>query len=302
VIRIVAGIDSHYVHALHFLERLRFPSAEVRLLHVVESLLPDKTFPDLGPDHPLTALMAEKQRLGREELEAAKAILAPTGYSVATEIMRGDPARCIIEYSTQCHADLIAVGSSQKGQWGSLFFGSVTKALTAAAEQSILIAKSAPRSDQGLKVVLATDHSAYADACVRKLLTWDIGGIRHITVLTSLEHRIPEPSPETDPSDTLTRTLARTRDEAQTKSDRLCQEFRSRGIECATLLEHDHPQNAIARAMQDSNADLLILGARGHGFWDRLRLGSVSHFQVVATPHNVLVLRTCETIEPRDAG
>lgn len=302
MIRIVAGIDSHYAHALHILERLRFPSAEVRLLHVVESLLPDKTFPELGPDHPLTSLMAERQRLGREELEAARAILAPTGYRVATEIVQGDPARCLIEHSTQWHADLIAAGSSQKGHWGSLFFGSVTKALTAAAEQSILIAKSPPRSDRGLKVILATDHSPYADACVGKLITWDIGGIRHITVLTSLEHRIPAPSPETEPSDILTRTLASTRDELQMKSDRICQEFRSRGIECATLLEDAHPQSAIARAMRDSNADLLILGARGHGFWDRLRLGSVSHFQVVATPHNVLVMRTCETIDPQNAG
>lgn len=49
-----------------------------------------------------------------------------------------------------------------------------------------------------------------------------------------------------------------------------------------------HPNEVIGTVMQNRKADLLILGARWHGCWDRFLLGSVSHFQVVATPHNVL--------------
>ena len=43
--RIVAGIDfEHYPLALTFLARLRFETAEVRLMHVIESVLPTTIF------------------------------------------------------------------------------------------------------------------------------------------------------------------------------------------------------------------------------------------------------------------
>lgn len=134
MVRIVAGIDDHHENALSFIDRLRFASADVRLLYVIESLMPDKSFPNLGPNHPLSVLMAEIEQQSEAKLAAAAATLAPTGYPLQTELRKGDSARCLIEFASSWAADIIAVGSAQKGQWGSLFFGSVTKALTAGAE------------------------------------------------------------------------------------------------------------------------------------------------------------------------
>lgn len=37
--------------------------------------------------------------------------------------------------------------------------------------------------------------------------------------------------------------------------------------------------------------ELLILGAQGHGFWERLTVGSVSFHQAIAESHSVLMLR-----------
>ena len=39
------------------------------------------------------------------------------------------------------------------------------------------------------------------------------------------------------------------------------------------------------------NADLLVLGAQGHGFLERLTTGSVSLDQAVARPYSVIVMR-----------
>jgi hypothetical protein len=36
---------------------------------------------------------------------------------------------------------------------------------------------------------------------------------------------------------------------------------------------------------------LLILGAQGYGFWERLMVGSISFHQAIAEPHPVLILR-----------
>ncbi|KXK12986.1 MAG: universal stress protein [Fimbriimonadaceae bacterium] len=292
MVRIVAGIDDHHENALSFLDRLRFASADVRLLYVIESLMPDKSFPDLGPNHPLSVLMAEIEQQSEAKLAAAAAMLAPTGYPVQTELRKGDSARCLIEFASSWPADIIAVGSAQKGQWGSLFFGSVTKALTAGAEQSILIAKSPPRDQAGVSAVLATDHSPYCDACIERFFSWEANGVRRMTVLTSLDRgTAPQQVGPAEASERLTGSLPDVKDQLRARNEELCLRFRSEGIECESVLVEDHPQSAIAQTMSDTEADLLLLGARGHGFWDRIRLGSVSHYQVVATPHNVLVIR-----------
>jgi nucleotide-binding universal stress UspA family protein len=49
--------------------------------------------------------------------------------------------------------------------------------------------------------------------------------------------------------------------------------------------------DAIKQTMQEFNAQLLIVGAHGHGFFERMMLGSIALHQVVAEPHSVLVLR-----------
>lgn len=281
MIRIVAGIDfAHYPFALAFLERLRFASADVRLMHVVESLLPDKGFPDLKPTHPLSVLLAEHERQGNEELVKATDMLQGTAYLVGTELRKGDPARCLIEYADSLHSDLIAVGSAQKGTWASLFFGSVTKALTAAAEQSILIAKSHPRSKDGLTAVLAVDHSVYCNACLDRFIEWKAQGVHRITIVTAKEA-----------ASNLGPELAHIDASFEAQNAEICSRLGAVGIECDHRLVPGHPNEAIEVAMKETEADLLIMGARGHGFWDRFRLGSVSHYQVVATAHNVLVVR-----------
>lgn len=294
MVRIVAGINhEYYANALTYLERLRFESAEVSMMHVVESILPDESFPEHHPNHPLSIVLAENERQGRKQLaEAEAAMLAKSSYRVETELRRGDPARCLIEFATRLSADIIAVGSAQKGHWAYLFFGSVTKALTASAEQSLLIAKSPPRSDSGLTAVIATDHSPYCSACIEKFLGWQAKGVQRVTVLTSLALGTMPNAAVPEAQHGLSQEIVSNAESTiRAQNDSLCAKLREHGIECEAVFVQDYPQEAIAQTMRDTDADLLILGARGHGFWDRVRLGSVSHFQVVATPHNVLVIR-----------
>lgn len=281
MIRIVAGIDfEHYPLALAFLERLRFSAAEVRLMHVIESLFPDKSFPDLGLNHPLSVVMAEKERQGDAELVKAGKLLHTSGYLLGTELHRGDPARSLVEYAKDSLADIIAVGSGRKGAWASLFFGSVTKALTAGAEQSILVAKSQPRSSDGLSAVLAVDHSNYCNACIDRFIEWRPQGVHRVTIVTAKQADFD-----------LDQQWANSAIDLEAQNANICNRLSELGIECDQRIVPGHPNEAIETVMKDTEADLLVMGARGHGFWDRLRLGSVSHFQVVATPHNILVVR-----------
>jgi len=282
MVRIVAGIDfEYYPLALTFLERMSFATADVRLMHVIESVFPDKGFPDLKPTHPLSVLMAEHERQGNDELMKAASMLQGTSYPLDTKIQKGDPAQTLIEYANSLSADIIAVGSAQKRAWASLFFGSVTKALTANAEQSLLVAKGHPRSENGLSAVLAVDHSTYCNDCIDRFIGWQVRGIRRVSIVTA--HQIVTPG--------VDQLNADIESDIQARNAEICERLQKEGIECDHRVVQGHPNEAIETVMKDTKADLLILGARGHGFWDRFRLGSVSHFQVVATPHTVLVVR-----------
>lgn len=284
--RILVGIDHHdSAHAIDLLKGLRFGGAQLLLLHVIESPVAAMPWSVSCPDDPLRALFEEWERQGREELQNASSALEQTGYGVETDLAYGDAARSLLETAEKWGANLIATGSSRQGEWGSLFYGSVTKALTADAKQSILVAKSKPQSQNGLTAVLATDHSPYCERCMDEFLRWDVQGIRRAVVLSSLELRSGRAHQALEGA---TKSALK---ELQVKNDALCERLRGRGVSCESVAVIEKPTAAIDRVMSAQNADLLVLGARGHGFWERLRLGSVSHYEVIATAHSTLVIR-----------
>jgi len=75
------------------------------------------------------------------------------------------------------------------------------------------------------------------------------------------------------------------------RNEQVCERLRALGAQCESRVEEAHPNEAIQNAMKETEADLLILGAQGHGFWDRLAIGSISFHQAIAEPHSVLLLR-----------
>lgn len=293
MVKVIAGIDyEEYKAALAFLTQLRFPEAEVRLLHVIESVFPNLSIESIPDEHPVMAYFREMERVGKAELASAEQQLKDSGYSVSQSLLRGWLSKTLVQQADEMGADLIAVGSGNQGAWASLFFGSVSKALSSSANQSILVAKEMPVSKGALTAVLATDHSEYCNKCIDEFLTWNARGIERVMVVTASDTRIPPDIPEANlDTDLIGDLTAVFETELARKNEALCGKLSAAGIECSSLVLPDHPNAAIDKAMNDANADLLIMGARGHGFWDRLRLGSVSHHQVVATPHNVLVIR-----------
>ena len=61
--------------------------------------------------------------------------------------------------------------------------------------------------------------------------------------------------------------------------------------EVNVIVQEGESNEVIRNAMTSSGADLLIMGAQGHGFLDRLVIGSTSHHHFVAEPYPVLLLR-----------
>jgi nucleotide-binding universal stress UspA family protein len=72
-------------------------------------------------------------------------------------------------------------------------------------------------------------------------------------------------------------TTARQRVELEARAENeWCPVVRDAGVSCASAVLEDDPADALLRAVRDTEVDLLVLGARGAGGFNGLRLGSVA--------------------------
>jgi nucleotide-binding universal stress UspA family protein len=80
-------------------------------------------------------------------------------------------------------------------------------------------------------------------------------------------------------------------DSVQSKTEELCRRFEQLGATTHSKVVIDDPKTQLAETMRETKADLLIMGAQGHGFLERIAVGSVSLQQVVAEDYPVLIIR-----------
>ncbi len=278
----VIGVDVNglYESALNFIGRLEFPRTEVDLLHIDElsGLTPPESFA-------WTAQVAEIQRdtddrilLNAEELAQNFKLKVS-----AINTFVGMPAPSLIDRADAIHADILAIGSTQKSKYGSFFFGSVGRALAIGSKHSVLIAKGKVPTFGQVTATLATDHSKYADDAILMLARMEPKGFKKLILLTALEHEMMEGANEAEQDDF--------RKFMEAKSLRMIEHLKEAGIEAEFKVVIGELGDVIDRQMKLNESELLIMGAQGHGFMDRLFIGSSTLRQVVNTPHSVLILR-----------
>lgn len=299
VMKATVGIDAElrYESALTLLGRLKFADLHLDLLHVFQPLSAAVTAEISGPepggyvpaealDHMEEANRARGEAILEQALAKAKKLeLHPTG-----TLMLGFPAQQILSYADETHSDLVCVTAHRHGAFECFVLGSVCRALVIAAKQSILIAKGNPEDTGDLKVVVATDHSSYSNRCMEKLFRLAPAGLGEVTVLSVVEPDMFIPvSPEA--AKVMVEEEQKHWDEVKCKTEQLCRRFQELGATTHSKVLMDDPKTQIAETMHETGADLLIMGAQGHGFLERIAAGSVSLQQVVAENYPVLIIR-----------
>lgn len=285
----LVGIDlaGYWRKALPLLKGIGFEGNQPVFLNAVESVLPDGGFVTLPDTHPIQQMLSENEAEGRKQGE--EAVTSFGGGEVVVEY--GDATAKLLHNAERLDADLVAVGSEQKGTLGSLFFGSVAQAMLTGSKCSVLFGKKAP--DEGpLTAVFATDHSDYANRALEWLIAHKPTGIDKLIIMTAAtvnplvgDHLVQHvENLDEKIIDVILKSI-------QEQSESVAARFRELRIETLTEVRQKHPSHAIDDAMKEHEGDLLIIGAQGHGFIDRLRIGSTSFEKVVNSPHNVLVIR-----------
>lgn len=289
----IVGVDlaGMYEPALDLCLELEFPRQEFVFVHVVEPIPPYA--PPMDPIvYDSYEWMTHLRRAGETAVQKAEALARSRGAAGRHELADGSPGDVLESIAEGEKADLIVAGAVQRSALGQIFFGSVARSLCLGAKRSLLITKNNERVSTPLKALFATDHSAYADRCLQRLVEMAPQGLSAVDVATAFE---------IDPlvREVLERGSAKLDDdvekwivdrlEAQTQG--VADALNAAGYLSQARLVRGHPNEAIQRAMRESGASLLIVGAQGHGFLERTFIGSVSLHQVVAERYPVLLLR-----------
>ncbi|MGV3618515.1 MAG: universal stress protein [Fimbriimonas sp.] len=294
--RTVIGVDSEdfYREAIHLLGRLDFVGNWPILASVTPSIVSPAMVGVLLPPCPEAVRIdhAASERLMAEAERACDD--ASLSRHREHHRLTGNVADEILRLAEEKRAELIAVGSRRKGPIGSAFLGSIGRALAIGGDRSFLVARGGMSAHGSVRAVFATDHSPYADRCLDWLLQLDPVGLTDIRIVFATDLSRQALRAALSVADDEDLSIDELRAKVSAKGDALVQRVLESGRQAEYHVVDEYASDALRSSMYAKKADVLIVGAQGHGVLERLVIGSLSLHMVVAEPFSVLVLRLPE--------
>lgn len=271
--------------ALIDLKRAGLPSdAEVLVVSAADVFIPpeDVEEEELFPAYvPASVKLAreraqrafdEAERLSRQAAQKLREIFSEwTVNSVATA---GVPHWEIIAKIEEWQPDLTVVGSHGRTALGGLFLGSVSQKVLFEAASSVRIARGRVLPlERPIKLILATDGSPDADAMIDTVCARKWPAETKIKLVTAVEnfHRYSE-----DPDTQFERV--------RNIQILAVKKLGDAGLAAEAVVTDIDPKSYLIIQAEKWDADCIFLGAKGHRFFERLLIGSVSS-SVAARAH-----------------
>ena len=149
-----------------------------------------------------------------------------------------------------------------------------------------------------MKILLAVDGSVHSDAAAQELAKRPWPPQSEVKVITAVE--IPAPvgmEPWTVSPDYFENLEISVRQAAQAVLDSTLLKLKTisdKTVKISTEIIQGSPAQVIVDEAESWGADLIIMGSRGLGIWNRLLLGSVSNAVVHHAKCSVEVVRTSQ--------
>lgn len=148
-----------------------------------------------------------------------------------------------------------------------------------------------------MKILIATDGSDYSKAAIEKCCQiiakpedTSIKIVSAVPVITPVTTEVfPISSDYMQQADAAFRELATTN--VNEAKEMIVENFPNSTLDVTTEVLDGSAGKAIIEAAQEWDADLIVVGSHGYGFWNRVLIGSVSQVVVHHAPCSVLVVR-----------
>lgn len=279
--------------SLQILTDLGFPGLKLDLVHIIAPLV--------VAGFPTEVVTAAEAVMWNSENEAAAALsfmeslsqgmlaAGNTVNQVGVHVLDGAPAYELLHFADANATQLVAVCASTNSPIEAILTGSVARNVTNNAHQSVLIGR--PRHQTGkLRIVLGTDHSEYANTCIEQFIGWSPRGIESISVVTAYEDTLLR-SRAADIGVTGISAADAVRDAISVRTTSVAKRLKLISPKTHASVLVGSPASAIRQVAEETNADVIIVCAKGHSMLERLTLGSTSLSLAIDAPCSVLVLR-----------
>jgi nucleotide-binding universal stress UspA family protein len=214
-------------------------------------------------------------------------------------VLRGHPAHAIVNEARDFVADLVVVGSRGHGAVRTALLGSVSADIVDRAPCPVLVA----RHDDITRIVLATDGSAGAEHAEHVLRDWPILAGRPVSVLCVADVGLPvstgmAPAVDDRVFESYALAVDEARDQCRAQAEVVAGRLQAAGYEAAADVREGPPAEEIIAVAASRQADLIVVGTRGHTGLARLVLGSVARTVLTHAHASVLVVREKARVEP----
>ncbi len=140
-----------------------------------------------------------------------------------------------------------------------------------------------------MKILLATDGSPHAEKAAKLLRRLSCREPIELTVLTVTY--LPKLGPREDEVDWAQQFLSNEREHADEAFAHVAEIFADTDITVHQVIQHGHAGHAACELALEIDADLIVVGAKGHSALDRMLLGSTSDFVATQAHCSVLIVR-----------
>ncbi len=189
----------------------------------------------------------------------------------------GSPASVLLAEADAWQPDLIVMGSHGRTALERFFFGSVSQKVLHEARCSVHVARirtHARQPDEPAHIIIGVDGSPGAEAAIKAVAArhWPQGS--EVRLVNGAPYTLPASSHQT--MLTLEKWLA---DERARISDMMQHGealLSTTGLYASSIVEDEEPKKLLCEEAERWQADVIFVGGRGMGRFERLLIGSVS--------------------------
>lgn len=148
-----------------------------------------------------------------------------------------------------------------------------------------------------MRIMIATDGSDFSKYAVKKCCEMIVKPAdTQVRIVSVYEHILPmaaEPfAVSAEYYQEIEKEIGKqAEDFAEQAAAQVRECFPAKTIDVSIQVERGAPDRVIIEAAKDWNADLIVVGSHGRGFWGRMMLGSISDSVLHHAPCSVMVVR-----------
>ena len=238
---------------------------------------------------------ADVERSLVDVAESARKVLARRRPDAQARVVDGPIVDAILRQAERVRARAIVLGSRGHGPIARLLLGSTSLGVVREMKHAALVVRGRPRG--WARVVLAFDGSPSARHAVTLLAGLEVPAGGQVTIVRVLD-RLVLPSLALMPEATRSVLAAQAAEveaagekKARREIDTAAAELSRAGWNVSVVIRKGAALHELLAAVEKARAQLLAVGARGHGVVEHLLLGSVAEGALHRSPISVLVTR-----------